>query len=116
MATSPSGRHLGVYKSLLKDNHHEKQGEPITTKGIDIMMEIYQLLALAVKHTHTFERWKTVWNLYLEKDPGRLHIEQLRTLHIVEADYNLLLKWHSSLGFMARVEQAESLLDNQSGG
>jgi len=116
MATSPSGRHLGVYKSLLKDQHHEKQGEPITTKGVDIMMEIYRLLTLAVKHTHTFERWKTVWNLYLEKDPGRLCIDRLRTLHIVEADYNLLLKWHLSLGFMARAEEAESLLDNQSGG
>jgi len=54
-ATSPSGRHLGVYKSLLKDQHHEKQGEPITTKGIDIMREIFWLLVLALKHTHTFE-------------------------------------------------------------
>jgi len=52
MATSRSGRHLGVYKWLLKDQHHKKQGEPITTKGIDIMMEIYWLLTLAIKHTH----------------------------------------------------------------
>jgi len=115
-ATSPSGRHLGVYKSLLRDQHHEKQGEPITTKGVDIMMEIYRLLVLSVKHTHTFERWKTVWNLYLEKDPGRPRIDRLRTLHIVEADYNLLLKWHSSLGFMARAEAEHSLSDCQSGG
>jgi len=54
-ATSPSVQHLGVYKSLLKDQHCEKQGEPIMTKGIDIMIEIYWLLALAIKHTHTFE-------------------------------------------------------------
>jgi len=51
-ATSPSGRHLGVYKTLLKDQHHEKQGEPITTKGIDIMMDIYRILVLTLKHTH----------------------------------------------------------------
>ncbi len=115
-ATSPSGRHLGIYKSLLKDQHHEKQGEPITTKGIDIMREIFWLLALALKHTHTFERWKTVWNLYLEKDIGSPRLDRLRTLHIVEADYNLLLKWHSSLGFIARAETAGSLSECQSGG
>jgi len=41
MATSPLGHHLGVYKSLLKDQHHEKEGKPITTKGIDNMMVGY---------------------------------------------------------------------------
>jgi len=116
MATSPSGWHLGVYKSLLKDQHHKKQGEPTMTKGIDIMREIFRLLVLAVKHTHIFEWWKTIWNLYLEKDLGRLHLDQLCTLHIIEANYNLLLKWHSSLGFIARAETTDSLSECQSGG
>jgi len=39
--TSPSGRHLGIYKSLLKDRHTEKPGEVPTTKGIDIMNDIF---------------------------------------------------------------------------
>jgi len=40
-ATSPSGRHLGIYKTLLKDQHHEQPGEPVTTKGIDLMQDIH---------------------------------------------------------------------------
>jgi len=52
--TSPSGRHLGIYKTLIKDQHHEQPREPVTTKGIDIMQDIHRLLILAIKHTHTF--------------------------------------------------------------
>jgi len=69
-ATSPSGCHLGIYKTLLKDQHHEQPGEPVTTKGIDILQDIHRLIVLALKHTHTFQQWRTIWNLYLEKDPG----------------------------------------------
>jgi len=68
--TSPSGRHLGVYKSLLKDKHNKKPGEIPKPKGIDIMYDIFRMLVLAVKHTHTFNRWRTIWNMYLEKDLG----------------------------------------------
>ncbi len=39
--TSPSGCHLGVYKSLLKDHHNEKPGEVPKPKGIDIMHDIF---------------------------------------------------------------------------
>jgi len=115
-STSPSGRHLGVYKTLLKDQHHEKPGEPVTTKGIDLMQDIHRLIILALKHTHTFKRWQTIWNLYLEKDPGRPYINRLRTLHLIEADLNLIWKWHSSKGFMQRAEQNQSLSDAQYGG
>ncbi len=56
-ATSPSGRHLGIYKSLLKDlpkKEDKKQTKPVY-RGIDVMHSIYALLQLAVKHTHTYE-------------------------------------------------------------
>jgi len=39
-----------------------------------------------------------------QKKPGNPQIDLLCTLHLFEADYNLLLKWHSSKGFMAKVE------------
>jgi len=39
--TSPSGRHLGIYKSLLKDKHTEKPGKPPQPRGIDIMYDIF---------------------------------------------------------------------------
>jgi len=104
--TSPSGRHLGVYKSLLKD-HLPKDPPPDLppqTYGIEVMQSIFSLLQLALRHVHVYKCWKTVWNMYLEKKPGYPHLDYLRTLHLFEADYNLLLKWHSSLGYMPRSE------------
>jgi len=113
--TSPSGRHLGVYKSLLKDKHTEKPGEAPKPKGIDIMYDIFCLLVLAVQHTHTFDRWRTIWNMYLEKDPGMPKINHLRTLHLIEADLNLLWKSYSSKGFIPIAEQHKILHDSQGG-
>jgi len=115
-ATSPSGWHLGIYKSLLNDSHHEKPGEPITTKGIDIMQDIYQLLVLAVKHTHTFQCWQTIWNMFLKKGIGNPRLDWLQTLHLIEADLNLLWKWYSSMGFIKRAEDQNNIADNQYGG
>jgi len=116
--TSPSGRHLGIYKSLLKD-HPPKDPPPDLpprTYGIDVMRCVYHLLQLTLKHVHVYERWKTVWNMYLEKKPGNPMIDSLRTLHLFEADYNLLLKWHSSQGFMPKSETHHRILESQGGG
>jgi len=115
--TSPSGWHLGIYKSLLKDKPPKDPPKdlPPHTYGQDVMRYIYQLLQLALRHTHVYQRWCTVWNMYLEKKPGNPRINLLRTLHLFEADYNLLLKWHSSKGFMTKAEQNNTLQDNQGG-
>jgi len=71
---------------------------------------------LAITHTHTYDRWRTIWTLLLEKDPGNPQIDHLRTIHLYEADYNLLLKWFSSQGFIIRSEKAQRITDNQGGG
>jgi len=116
--TSPSGRHLGIYKSLLKDlppSNPPPDYQP-RTHGVDIMRCIYRLLLLALQHTHTYERWKVVWNMYLEKLPGSPYINCLRTLHLFKGDYNLLLKWFSSLGFLPKAEQHHRLHNSQGGG
>jgi len=116
--TSPSGRHLGVYKSLLKDlppSNPPPDYEP-RTYGIDIMQCIYHSLLLALQHTHAYECWKVVWNMYLEKIPGSPYINRLRTLHLFEGDYNLILKWYSSRGFLQKAEQHHRLHNSQGGG
>jgi len=56
-----------------------------------------------------------VWNMYLENKPGNPQIDLLQTLHLFVADYKLLLKWHSSKGFMAKAEQYNTLDDSQGG-
>jgi len=74
-STSPSGRHLGTYKSLLKDlppptpkNPTEQQkAEANRPYGINVMEAIFQMLCMAVRPMHTFNRWKIIWNLFLEK-------------------------------------------------
>jgi len=118
MTTSPLGCHLGIYKSLLKDLPPKDPPPdlPPHTYGTDIMYYIYCLLQLALQCTYIFQQWCTVWNMYLEKKPGNLQIDLLHMVHLFEADYNLLLKWHSSKGFMAWAEHHNWLQDNQGGG
>jgi len=94
----------------------EKPGEVPQPKGIDIMHDIFRLLELSVKHTHTYHCWRTIWNMYLEKDPGQPKIHQLHTLHLLKADLNLLWKWFSSQGFMKTSESHQILHDCQGGG
>jgi len=125
-STSPSGRHLGIYKSLLKDVHRKKdkdgnnsqsstQSDSDKRRGVDVMTLVYQILQLAVTHTHTLQRWCTIWNLFLEKDPGQPKINRLRALHLLEADLNLLWKYYSAQGFFKTAENNDLLIDNQGG-
>jgi len=79
------------------------------------MTLIYQILQLAVTHTHTLQRWCTIWNLFLEKDPGQPKLNRLRALHLLEADLNLLWKYFSAQGFFKMAENNDLLIDNQGG-
>jgi len=74
------------------------------------------MMDLAVLHTHTYKRWKVIWMLLLEKDPGNPQIDQLRTIHLYEAGYNLLLKWFLSKGFILQSKTKHRINDNQGGG
>jgi hypothetical protein len=48
---------------------------------------------------YSLDRWKTVVNSLLEKDPGTPKIHRLRVIHLYKWDYNLLLgiKWRQLL-------------------
>jgi len=70
------------------------------------------MMSLAVQHMHTYNRWRTIWNLVLEKDMGNPTINQLRTI----PNNNLLLKWFSSQGFILKSKQAHQITDSQGGG
>jgi len=94
----------------------EKPNEPPKPHGIDIMTNVFHLLSLALKHAHTFHQWRTIWTMYLAKDPGTPYIHHLWTQHLVEADWNLLLKWHSSQGSMKKAWKKAHQLNNCQGG
>jgi len=56
-----------------------------------------------------------IWNLFIEKELGNPQIDRLRTLHIIKADYNLLLKWFGPQGVLKHAETHQQLTDNQGG-
>jgi len=50
------------------------------------------------------------------KEIGNPSIERLCCIMIFEADWQLLLKWHSSYGFLPKTEEAGTLTNAQGGG
>jgi len=121
--TSPSSRHLGIYKSLQRhvtDKDDHTQPPPATqeliTQGRDVLYLIFDRMGLALKHNYTLERWKIVWTIFIEKELGNPDLARLRCIMIFEADWQLLLKWHSSYGFLPKSELAHTLTTAQGGG
>jgi len=49
----------------------------------------------------------------LEKDTGNPQIDCLHTTHLYEANYNLLLKWFLSKGFIIQSKKAHWITDHQ---
>jgi len=123
-STSPSGRHLGIYKSLAK--HFPPPKDPSNPEppmdppdplqsGNGILKLIIMMMDLAVTHTHTYDRWKTIWTLLLEKDIGDPKIDRLCMIHLYKANYNLFLQWSLSKGFIICSEKAHQISDHQGG-
>jgi len=77
---------------------------------------IFDIMSLTLRHTYTLNRWKTIWTLFIEKELGNPDLDRLRCIMIFEADWQLLLKWHSSYGFLPKSETANTLSPVQGGG
>jgi hypothetical protein len=54
------------------------------------------LMTMAIRHYHTYPRWKIVHNFPLEKTPGFHLLSKLRVIHIYEADWGLIQKFFVS--------------------
>jgi hypothetical protein len=77
--TSPSNKHLGIYKSLINamiydiKTNYEQQHEhtylnphkPTPTAEMALQIQ-HILLMLAIKHRHTYQGWTIVHNFLLE--------------------------------------------------
>jgi hypothetical protein len=97
-STSPSGRHLGIYKSLVTayiDSGGEfgiiidDDGVSIRDKAEEILRVIHGLAAEACKHGFYLNRWRYVINVMIYKKAGSIELDTLRVLHLFEADLNL---------------------------
>ena len=113
-ATSPSGRHLGHYKALLRaEFHKDKEGDDqqkttIKNKiGHQIFKTLFHITMATVLSGETLTRWAKVNSSMIEKVPGHPIINKLRVIHLYEADYNLLLKllWSRRLTWKAHLNK-----------
>jgi hypothetical protein len=112
-STSPSGRHLGHYKALLRteirkqkqneDNDDPSDKETIPKQqqkrqqtkhplGHAIFRVLHHVAMAALRSGETLSRWTTAHSTMIEKDPGRPIISRLRVIHLFEADYNMIIK------------------------
>jgi len=124
--TSPSGRHLGIYKTLGKHlvQTNKKNDQPASTpktlgplkQGCDVLYLIFDIMVIALKHAYPLQRWGQVWTIFIEKEFGNPELNRLRCLMIFKADWQLLLKWHSSYGFLPKTEHTKTLVYEQGGG
>ena len=100
--TSPSDINLGHYHALFR-RHKYKPDTPeaklFEAKRERLVQAQLALLNYSLKFSHSFQRWKTIVNVMILKEPGNTKIHRLRVIHIYEADYNLLLgvKWRQLL-------------------
>jgi len=53
---------------------------------------------------------------HVSEKTGNLQFDLLQTFHQFEADFNLLLKWYSSKGFIAKAEHHNALHNSQGDG
>jgi len=124
--TSPSGRHLGLYKALGKHVIERRQSDkgqaPQASNphelndGRDVLYIIFDLMTLALRQAYLLKRWRKVWTIFIEKELGNPDINRLRCIMIFEADWQLFLKYYSSYGFLPKTEEAGQLVQAQGGG
>lgn len=120
--TSPSRMHLGHYKAMIskhlyshipevESDEHKALREELDFQQSEILRVHLILMNYALERGYSYQRWQTVANSVLFKEPGNIRIHRTRIIHIYEADYNLMLglKWRSALF------QAEALAQLNSG-
>ena len=102
-STSPvSGVHLGHGKVCFA-KHLLDKGTPEALELEEwrsrIIVAHVLLLNYALKFGYVYERWLTIVNAMLEKDPGSPLLHRLRVIHLYEWDWNLLMgvKWRHLL-------------------
>ena len=104
-STSPSGLHLGHYKSMIARHEfsdlsdRDPRKATLESQRKDIIQLHLQLINYALSRGYSYSRWQQVANAMLYKEPGNYKIHRTRVIHLYEADYNLAmgLKWRAAL-------------------
>ena len=100
-STSPSGRHLGDYKAIIRD--------PC------LLTCMTQFLHVIINKGITMTRWCNAVNIMIEKDVGAPRITRLRIIHLFEADFNFFLKLIGGSRLVKRAVHLDLLNNGQHG-
>ena len=116
-STSPSGRHLGHYRSIIAYTHLEKTEDdddklPPSTRILGVIAKVTDL---AIQHGIILDRWLNITNVMIEKIPGNPLYHKLRVIHLFEADMNLALGILWSQRIMKQAERKRALGEQQFG-
>ena len=90
--TSPSGRYLGYYKSLLVSGGKDNNGEMAALSN-DILTMYNVIINSALSLGTPLQRWKQSIVIMIEKEQNNNRMKKLRVIKIYEADYNLIIKY-----------------------
>ena len=100
-STSPSGRHLGHYRTAILDPR-------VARLHTD-------MLNIPIASGFAPDRWLLSVTPLIEKDEGLPYLTRLRVIHLFEADYNLFLKLVYGRRMVQNAEKANALNDQQHG-
>ena len=101
-SASPSGLHLGHYKSAASNE--------------TFSFVLWSIICMAYQNSFCLDRWKLSATTLLEKIPGFPKIHKFRTIHIIESDLNFVMRFIWGREFMAHNESNDGFHDNQYGG
>jgi len=101
-SSSPSGLHLGHWKAAAFDK--------------DVSLVLSTIIQIAVENAYTLTRWVKVVTVLMEKIAAHPRIHKFRTLHLVESDFNFVLRFIWGRVFMRHNEDNDNWNDNQYGG
>ena len=87
--TLPSGLHLGHYKALVLRNDADletDEGIQLESQTKEITTAHVAMINYAFTHSYSYDRWKRVVNVMIEKEPGNSKVHRLRVIHIYKAE------------------------------
>jgi hypothetical protein len=83
-STSPSGRHLGQYRSLIQHP--------------TLLSCFVKFMNIAIQSGISIPRWSNAVNFMIEKDQGKPKLNRLRIIHLFEADFNFFRNFSGVTG------------------
>jgi hypothetical protein len=109
-STSPD-RHLGHWKALISHTATTKFPEHCDL----IIGIIVSQMNISLKHGYAWERWKRIISAKIPKRAGNMLLDKLRTIHLMEPDFNWLQGLVIGRRMIREAETKNRLHDNQWG-